>query len=325
MAARNELSGMQVVDLHQVQPLALSDLLDEEVLAWTQRLRWDFHASAELVRRYVGMQALDGYALLEDGRAVGYTYYVAEEHKGLIGDLYLSDRHRTPENHQLLLGKVIEALRQDPYTVRVEAQFMMLDCDWVRGLDPSLPQPLTFERLFLRADPNRTAELPPGRAGATLVYESWKPHWMDEAAELIAKVYERHVDSRINDQYHSAAGARRFLQNIVQYPGCGQFFQSASWVARDPRDGKLAGLCLASIVSHRVGHLTQVCVRPDHQRTGAGYEMLRMSMQALKESGCGEVTLTVTASNRQAVALYESMGFRVLRRFEALVWERLSA
>jgi ribosomal protein S18 acetylase RimI-like enzyme len=33
------------------------------------------------------------------------------------------------------------------------------------------------------------------------------------------------------------------------------------------------------------------------------------------------VSLTVTAANQSAVALYERMGFRTLRRFQALVWE----
>ena len=41
------------------------------------------------MRRFVDMRALNGSALVEDGEVAGYMYYVLEEDKGLIGDLYV--------------------------------------------------------------------------------------------------------------------------------------------------------------------------------------------------------------------------------------------
>src|SRR5581483_10715346 len=47
----------------------------------------DFSKSADLVRRFVDLHALNGSALVEDGETVAYLYYVLEENKGLVGDL----------------------------------------------------------------------------------------------------------------------------------------------------------------------------------------------------------------------------------------------
>lgn len=324
MAAQFEPRGATLVALRRTTPSSLAELLDEEVAAWSRRLHWDFRASADLVRRYVGMEALDGFALVESGRVIGYSYFVIEERKALIGDLYLSERFATREHQRALLEEVLGTLRRDPYVLRVEAQLMMLECGLLRQIEPALPQPAPFERLFLIASREAAAALAPPPRIAGIAFENWRPPWLDEAAALIANVYQRHVDSSINDQYRSAAGARRFLQNIVQFPGCGQFHQPSSWIARDGAGGKLVGICLASMVAQETGHITQVCVAPERQGSGVGYELLRLSMQSLAGAGCKDVTLTVTASNRHAVALYESMGYRELRRFDALVWDRLA-
>ena len=151
--------------------------------------------------------------------------------------------------------------------------------------------------------------------------EKWHDHYSDPAAQLIAAAYEGHVDGRINDQYRSAAGARRFLYNIVQYPGCGSFYRPASFVAFDGMSGRLCGMSLASIVAPDTGHITQICVAPGARGTGIGHELLRQSLTTLREMGCGIASLTVTAANEDAGKLYERVGFRVLRQFSAYVWE----
>ena len=143
----------------------------------------------------------------------------------------------------------------------------------------------------------------------------------DETAHLIAAAYRGHIDSEINDQYRSAAGARRFLFNIVQYPGCGSFFAAGSWVALNRGTGRLCGVSLSSMVAADVGHITQICVTPNVKGKGIGYELLRQSMLSLAEAGARTVSLTVTAVNCEAIALYERVGFRVARQFPALVWE----
>jgi ribosomal protein S18 acetylase RimI-like enzyme len=109
--------------------------------------------------------------------------------------------------------------------------------------------------------------------------------------------------------------------NIVQYPGCGTFFPPASYAAATVSGDELRGVSLASLVSADVGHITQVCVARSHQGTGLGYELVRQSMLALAAHGCRMVSLTVTASNENAVRLYQRMGFTTLRDFAAFIWE----
>ena len=82
----------------------LEPLLQEECRAWRSELEWDFEKSADLVRRFVDMSALNGSALLEDGQVAGYMYYVLEEDKGLIGDLYVRRELRTVERENLLIA-----------------------------------------------------------------------------------------------------------------------------------------------------------------------------------------------------------------------------
>jgi ribosomal protein S18 acetylase RimI-like enzyme len=151
--------------------------------------------------------------------------------------------------------------------------------------------------------------------------DRWADLYQEPSAHLIAAAYQGHVDSSINDQYRTVTGARRFLHNIVQYPGCGSFFRQASFAAFEPSRGVLCGISLTSLVSQEFGHITQICVSPEVKSCGVGYELLRQSLMALRDVGCRAATLTVTAANEGAVDLYKRVGFQTVRRFSAYVWE----
>lgn len=322
MAARTEAppgaSLPELLDLRQLAAADLRPLLDEETRAWHETLDWDFSKSAELVERFVDLHALNGHALIEDGEAVGYTYYVFEEQKGLVGDLYVRPHARTAEAEQRLLESVLESLMAARVR-RIESQLMMVE--HIRRNRTGEGRYLTtFDRNFMML------EIPPAPLAAArlrrrIFVERWSDQYQEAAAGLIAAAYAGHVDSLINDQYRTLAGARRFLFNIVQYPGCGAFFRPASFAAFDADSGRICGICLASIVSGTAGHITQICVMPWARGSGVGYELLRQSVEALRQHGARRTSLTVTASNSDAVALYERMGFRTARQFSAYVWE----
>jgi ribosomal protein S18 acetylase RimI-like enzyme len=323
MAARlnppPSLRAPEIVDLRRLSARDLEPLLLEETAAWQTELEWDFEKSADLVRRFVDLRALNGCALIEPDGVSGYLYYVLEENKGLIGDLYLRHSYQTEEREDQLLEWALEAIVGNPISRRIEAQLMMLSYVPVRRL-PYAEYLSSYERNFMRADLVE-ARLPDARVRVPMYLERWSDHYQDAAASLIAAAYAGHVDSRINDQYRSVAGARRFLYNIVQYPGCGTFYRPASYAAFDAVSGRLCGVSLASIVASGCGHITQICVGPEVQGTGTGYALLRQSLTTLREMGCRSASLTVTASNRNAVSLYERVGFRTVRRFAAYVWE----
>jgi ribosomal protein S18 acetylase RimI-like enzyme len=107
----------------------------------------------------------------------------------------------------------------------------------------------------------------------------------------------------------------------VQYPGCGTFYKPASVAAFDRLTGRICGICLASLVMPYCGHITQICVAPAARGEGVGRELLRQSLSLLRQAGCRKTSLTVTASNREAIRLYEDLGFMTTRRFFAYVWE----
>jgi ribosomal protein S18 acetylase RimI-like enzyme len=323
MAARIEPASRvgkpELVDLRRLASIQLDSLLDNEVRVWREELDWDFTKSAELVRRFVDLRGLTGYALMEGSEAIGYCYYVLEEQKGLIGDLYLRREFQTPENEDLLLRAALNAVISAAQVTRVEAQLILLG---ERGQAAPHPEYLArFERNLMALDLKRGRALEPANVRRRIHLERWAAYHQEGAAQLIAAAYEGHIDGQINDQYRSVEGARRFLYNIVQFPGCGAFFQPASFVAFDMETGRLCGISLASRISPHAGHITQVCVSPAVRGTGTGYELLRHSAGMLREHGMNSVSLTVTAANQSAVQLYERMGFQTMRRFRALVWE----
>jgi ribosomal protein S18 acetylase RimI-like enzyme len=267
----------------------------------------------------VDLRALNGYALMEDGLVIGYIYYVLEDAKGLMGDLYVMRGSRTVERENLLISAALNSIVAHPQVTRIESQLMMLDFASSRAV-PGAAHLDIFDRNFMRIDLRRAA-LPEGRLRRPASIDRWTDLHQEATAHLIATAYQGHVDSRINDQYRTVAGARRFLHNIVQYPGCGSFFRPASFAAFEPTRGALCGISLASLVSQDCGHITQICVSREVQGSGAGYALLRQSLTALRDMGCRAATLTVTAANEGAVELYERVGFHTVRRFSAYVWE----
>ena len=308
-----------IVDLRRLTAQDLEPLLEEEAAAWRDELEWDFDKSAELVRRFVDLRALNGSALIEDGEVAGYAYYVLEENKALIGDLYVRRALRTVERENLLLEAALEPIMANSFIGRIESQLMMA------GLAPGRAAPYAdslsvYGRNFMRLDLGRAA-LAEGNVRRPVYLEKWSDHYQDAAARSLAAAYVGHIDSRINDQYRSTAGARRFLYNITQSPGCGVFFRPASYVALEAVNGRLCGISLASLVAPGCGHITQICVTPSVRGTGIGHALLRRSLTTLREAGCCSASLTVTAANEDAVALYERVGFRTVRRFPAYVWE----
>jgi ribosomal protein S18 acetylase RimI-like enzyme len=318
MAALAE-SPFFTVDLRSVDVDRLAPVIDAQIAEWRAELSWDFTLSANLVRRFVKLHALAGCALVmpgASGQVLGYSYFVAEEGKGLIGDLYVLKPYRNHTTEGALLQASLDALWKMPDIKRVESQLLLLSDNSPRHL-PYRDRLRAFPRLFLEAPLTRM--LPPRELKPSIRITPWTVPLQEATGRLIAGAYQQHVDSQINDQYRSPLGARRFLTNIVQYPGCGSFFAPASFAAF--AGDALCGASLASLVASNAGHITQVCVAPSHQGEGLGYDLVRRSMEAMARSGCTSVSLTVTAANESALKLYRDMGFAPRRSFFAYVWE----
>jgi ribosomal protein S18 acetylase RimI-like enzyme len=320
MAARLEASLPELIELQRVAVSDLDPLLAEEIGVWQHRFAWDFRPSAELLRRFLQIHSLYGYALTSGNRIVGYAYQVCEGRKGLIGDFYLLREFARPSYEMLLLGAIVEGLMRTPGIRRIESQLMMLHMPIAQPL-PFAQHLTRHDRYFMEIDSSLAGRLPPLAPDFRVTFLPWAERYQEEIAHLVTAAYRGHVDSDINDQYRTIPGARHFLMNIIKFPGCGNFFPAGSVVAVDDSSGRLCGVCLASMVSANSGHVTQLCILPAARKARLGYELLRQCLLRLIEAGCASVSLTVTCTNIDAIRLYESVGFRTQATFPALVWD----
>ena len=325
---------MQIVDFRQIHSRALEPHFQEEARHWRDELYWDYLPSIDLIRKFIDTRSLNGYLAMKDGRPAGYGFYVLEDHKGLIGGLFVSSQLQhtaITKDHQAvsakdqqalitkeLLSEMFSALRATPLLQRIEAQLMPFGTE----LDPAfLSQYFRLHKrqfmLLNLAEANLSGK--PLSAGLRL--EPWSDRAFESAARLIQLAYADHVDGAINDQYRSEAGGMKFLRNIVILPGCGQFLPEASFLVCPATNDSLIGMILTSTVQERVGHTTQICVMPGYQKHGIGRVLMEQSILALRRRHYERLSLTVTAVNSSAVDLYEHLGFRTIKRFAAGVWQ----
>lgn len=320
MAALPDASLPEIIELQNLRAGDLDPLLEEEIKTWEQRFAWDFRPSADLLRRFLQMRSLNGYALRSNRQVIGYAYHVCEGRKGLIGDFYVRADHVRSSNEMLLLNAIVRGLMLGPGVRRIESQLMLLQARLGQG--PPFAKYMTrHDRYFMNIDRESALQMAPRTVAMPATLAPWADRYQEEVARLVAACYKGHVDSEINDQYRTIPGARHFLMNIIKFPGCGQFSPAASVVAIDDRTGRVCGVCLASLVSAKSGHVTQLCVLPAIRGTRLGYELFRQCLARLAELGCTSMSLTVTASNADAIRLYEMTGFRTRATFPALVWE----
>lgn len=75
------------------------------------------------------------------------------------------------------------------------------------------------------------------------------------------------------------------------------------------RQQKVLGHAIWSVAAGE-SHLLNVCVAPDYQGEGYGRILVEHMMKGARAKGAERVILEVRPSNRKAIALYDSMGFR---------------
>jgi len=288
-----------------------------------------------MILRYVDAKILPGYAAVDHGQIRGYSFFVYEGSKGVIGDLYVESAARHGNGaaglQAQLLTHVIETLQHSPGIHRVEAQLLMHQTGAVAH--PFLHAGFRgYRRLFmvlpLAGAPPKPAFGLGGMNGqnhislpADIELRRWSEADFQGAASVITAAYRGHVDAEINDQYRSVSGSMRFLNNIVRFPGCGIFDGESSFVALSRQTKTAVGLILCSRVKDDVGHVTQVCVLPEHRGRQIGESLLAASTAELRRRRFSSLSLTVTEANHRAVELYKRLGFDVIRVFDAFVWE----
>ncbi len=309
---------MQIVDLRQITSRQLAPLLEEEQACWLEELHWDYRPSAQLIKKFIDAKSLAGRAAIAGDDPAGYGFYVLDETKALVGGLYVSTRFEHLRPAEQILQEMLGEMRSMPRVRRIEAQLMPFGA----ALDSAMQEQgfRLYTRQFMIL-PLKESQMAGTPVPEGLRLERWDDGHFEACARLIAQAYANHIDSEINDQYRSEAGALKFLKNIVILPGCGQFLPEASFVVRAEASSELTAAVLTSTVSMGVGHTTQICVVPAFQGQRLGQRLMDASIRALKSLRYHALSLTVTSQNSGAVRLYEKMGFLVVKKFAAAVWE----
>jgi ribosomal protein S18 acetylase RimI-like enzyme len=326
--------SFEILDLRHFGAPVLRPVLEAEGEVWMERLHWDYRASSKLLMQYIDSHMLPGYAALESGQVTGYAFCVYEESKAVIGDVFalpglspdappaangaLGPAHEIEET---LLKHLLETLVNSPQVIRIESQLLLHPAGSHAEIF-RLAGFTLFHRLFMVQQLTGRWSRPRAEVPAGLELRPWREDDLNPAARLISAAYRDHPDSLINDQYHSVHGSLRFLHNIVRYAGCGAFSATASHVVADHATKELVALVLGSRVSPQSGHITQLCVRPDHRRQGIAHLLLSLAAAQFMRQGVGEISLTVTEANVDAIQIYKSEGYECKHVFDAAVWQR---
>jgi ribosomal protein S18 acetylase RimI-like enzyme len=316
----------EVLDLRHFSAGSLRPLLEAESRVWSERLHWDYRGSADLLLQYLDSRVLPGYVAVENGRVTGYVFCVYEGHKAVIGDVFAmgaGDVESQVRNE--LLRHLLEMLQSSPGVTRVESQLLLHPHGSHRQVFEAADFE-THERIFMEWPLEAGgAGARDGHRAAGIETRRWSDGDFAAAARLIADAYEGHQDSHINEQYRTVQGSHRFLHNIVRFPGCGYFDPEASRALVLKGSNELAGILLCSRVRDDVGHVTQICVAPQHRGEGFATLLMRECAANLEKRRFSLLTLTVTASNENAVSLYDHLGYVKTHRFDAMVWDKIES
>lgn len=318
--------SFEVIDIRRLHADDFAPLLQAEERAWGEHLHWDYAPAARVIKACLADRRLNGYALVNGETVEGYSFYVCDGDKGLIGDCYVAEPAVRPADVFRLLDHVLETLMAWPGVRRIETQLPHFSAE---SLEPCFGRHgfRCYVRRFMLARLNgsdaRISEPAAAprivRSGEFLI-EPWERKHDQQAVRLISETYRGHVDSAINDQYVSAAGASRLIENIVELRGCGEQVPRASLVAIHTPTRELAALVALTGVRRQTAHIPQVAVAPEFQSRGLGAVLLDQAFREAARRGYREVSLTVTDLNQRAVRFYERLGFKTFRTFGAFVW-----
>lgn len=74
--------------------------------------------------------------------------------------------------------------------------------------------------------------------------------------------------------------------------------------------GKIAASAMGGYEGHR-GWVNYVAADPDYRRQGLGREIMEAVEKLLLEKGCPKINLQVRAQNKEVIAFYEKIGYKV--------------
>jgi ribosomal protein S18 acetylase RimI-like enzyme len=323
----------RIIPMEEADLIGLDALFDEQCREWLTLLRWDYAEPSRMIRQVVRQRDLVGFVAMSGSRAIGFAYYLVEDGRCSIGDIYITKEWRGVGVDRQLVAAILDALERGPRLRRIESQCVSVDNDGAIELFAA-HRFKRFDRYYMLKELARTPgdevlsasyqqrQSRAGESDSDIIIRAWQEADFSQAARVIHQSYRGRTDSRINSQYTTEEGCAELLTILTDHLWCGDFLPHVSRVAVRRGTRKLVGVLIASRIAPRVGHIGQLSVHHAYQGQGLGRRLLDGVLQEFVQYGFNAATLAVTAINTPALRLYESAGFRRLHSFPVFFRER---
>ena len=126
--------------------------------------------------------------------------------------------------------------------------------------------------------------------------------WGDSEAVIAVRRSVGWSGDTVYDQFRSVAQGRRLVL-VAEYDGYAVGTVSLEW----------NGAHYRNVRGQRSAHISNLVVRPTHQRQGIGRALVEAAEEAAHSRGYGVVTIGVDQPNRYARRLYEGWGYQWLK------------
>jgi len=314
------MPDLKYLPISYLDETLLLPLMEEEEKAWMSDLGWDYSPIRQILVSFVKQKLLPGYVAVNEKEAIGYTYFLVNQAKGIIGALYASKTSHSQQAVEELLSLTISCLKDSQNIRRVEAQIMPfhnlnLTATFTQHGFDYYPRYYLDLDLDLNFRPRRT------EFSSVEKIIGWNSTYLERAAEMTLLSYRNQTDAEICEDYRTKAGCESYLRSLVENPGCGIFMPEASFMGLDEQ-GFPSGFIICCRIAGSAGMIPQIAVHPSHQGRDLGNTLMHRCLEQVRALGFRTVSLTVTKKNRRAFDWYQRVGFKIRKEFGAYVWER---
>jgi ribosomal protein S18 acetylase RimI-like enzyme len=312
------MPDLKYVPISYLDEKLLLPLMEEEERSWMSDLDWDYSPVKQILVSFVRQKLLPGYAAVNEKQAVGYTYFLVNQARGIIGAIYVSRTSHSQEAVEELLSLTIASLKDSQNIKRVEAQ--ILPFNNINLIATFTRNGFTyFPRYYLDLDINAYTKHSGLQPAERIV--PWDSAYLPLMAEMTSMSYRNQTDSILCEDYRTRQGCESYLRSLVENPGCGIFLPEASFVVLDGQ-GAPCGFVISCRISYGAGMIPQIAVHPSYQGRGLGNALMSCAIEQFRSLGFRSASLTVTKKNRRAFDWYQRLGFKFRKDFGAYIWER---
>lgn len=168
-----------------------------------------------------------------------------------------------------------------------------------------------FKRFRMQIDLRR-ARLPTPQIPDGYRWIPWRTLLLERHAMVKWRSFRDDMDGRVFPCLGQVDGCRRLMKEITSQA---TFCAGATWLlVFQPETDWPAEDCASIQAIARaggVGAIQNVGVIPEHRGLGLGRALMAQTLHSFRHCGLSTGFLEVTASNRPAVTLYQSMGFEI--------------